>query len=92
MMTQQTPFKMMRLSPWQFWLMGAVGFSLAIAIVVIAATFLLVLAPMALAAGVYYRLRGYGRKPQETETIDVDYAVVDDKPGNGVKPVAGPKG
>lgn len=90
-MTQRMQFKMMRLSPWQFWLMGALGVSLTIAMLVLAATFFLVLAPFALAAGVYYKLRGHRRPPQAPNVIDADYTVVGDPPRDRFKPVTGPK-
>jgi hypothetical protein len=83
-MTQRIQFKTFRISPWQLWLAGAVGFALTAAIVVVAAGLLLILAPIALVAGLIYRLKGGQKiKPGDPREIEVDYTVVKNGPDGG---------
>ncbi len=79
-MTKRIQFSTIRISPWQFWLMGVIGVSFTVALLVLAAGLFLILAPVALAAGVYYRLRhGGDRQPQADRVIDADYTVVNER-------------
>ncbi len=79
-MTQRVQFTTIKISPWQFWLMGALGLAFTVALLIVAAGLFLVLAPVALVAGLYYRLRGgRARKPQTDGVIETDYTVVNER-------------
>ena len=71
--------RVMRIKPWQIWLGGGLALALGIGLALLATGLLLIALPVALIAGLVWRLTGRGPavRPPPPGVIDADYRVIE---------------
>jgi hypothetical protein len=66
-------FQVFRIKPWQMWLGGAIALALGIGLALLATSILLIAVPVALVAGLAWRLFGKPVVTRNDGVIEADY-------------------
>jgi hypothetical protein len=85
-MRQHYKFRVVKISPWQFWIAAALTIALVTTVAIVAAGLFLFIAPIVLIGALIYRLLAPSQRTgaHDPRVIDAQYTVVDennDRPG-----------